>query len=133
MLETRRLGALLLVFLVFSFTGAMVAQPPGPTTVKVPDGTLLRLALLDNLSSATNNADDAVNFELTEDVKVGDVVAIPKGSTARGHVVEAQPKRRMGRAGKLAINIDAVRLANGEKVALRGVKDVKGGGQGGAQ
>jgi len=38
----------------------------------------------------------------------------------------------MGRAGKLNINIDNVRLASGEKVALRAVKDVKGGGHQGA-
>jgi hypothetical protein len=38
----------------------------------------------------------------------------------------------MGRAGKLNINIDNVRLTSGEKVALRAVKDVKGGGHQGA-
>jgi hypothetical protein len=38
----------------------------------------------------------------------------------------------MGRAGKLNINIDNVRLASGEKVALRAIKDVKGGGHQGA-
>jgi hypothetical protein len=38
----------------------------------------------------------------------------------------------MGRAGKLNINIDNVRLSSGEKVALRAVKDVKGGGHQGA-
>jgi hypothetical protein len=46
---------------------------------------------------------------------------------AWGTVTEAQPKRRMGRAGKLNINIDNVRLSSGEKVALRAIKDVKGG------
>ncbi len=38
----------------------------------------------------------------------------------------------MGRGGKLNINIDNVRLASGEKVALRAIKDVKGGGHQGA-
>jgi len=57
---------------------------------------------------------------------------IPRGGTAWATVTEAQPKRRMGRAGKLNINIDNVRLASGEKVALRAVKDVKGGGHQGA-
>src|SRR5439155_22504305 len=40
--------------------------------------------------------------------------------------------RSMRRAGKLNINIDKVRLTSGEKVALRAVKDVKGGGHQGA-
>jgi hypothetical protein len=38
----------------------------------------------------------------------------------------------MGRAGKLDINIDYVRLADGEKAALRAVQNVKGGGHTGA-
>ena len=79
------------------------------TTLKIPGGTLLRLALLDSLSSATNEVDDPVNFEVVEDVKLCEVVAIAKGSTARGHIVEAQPKRRMGRAGKLNFSVDYVK------------------------
>jgi hypothetical protein len=38
----------------------------------------------------------------------------------------------MGRAGKLDVNIDKVRLADGEKAALRGVRDAKGGSHSGA-
>ena len=38
----------------------------------------------------------------------------------------------MGRAGKLDINIDSVRLVDGEKVPLRAVKDMQGGGHVGA-
>jgi hypothetical protein len=38
----------------------------------------------------------------------------------------------MGRGGKLDMNIDYVRLADGGKAALRAVKEVKGGGHTGA-
>ena len=38
----------------------------------------------------------------------------------------------MGRAGKLNVTIDSVRLSNGDKVQLRAVKDAKGGGHVGA-
>jgi hypothetical protein len=65
-------------------------------------------------------------------VKVGDVLVIPKGSVALGTVTEAQAKRRMARGGRLNINIDSVRLINGDKAALRAVKEVKGGGHTGA-
>lgn len=76
--------------------------------------------------------DDTVDFDVLEEVKVNDVVVIPKGSVALGTVTEAQSKRRMARGGKLNVNIDSVRLADGEKAALRAVKDVKGGGHTGA-
>ena len=46
---------------------------------------------------------------------------------AIGTVTEAHPKRRMGRAGKLNINIDYVQLVDGEKVPLRAVKGGSGG------
>jgi hypothetical protein len=73
-----------------------------------------------------------VDFDVLEEVKVGNLVVIPKGSIAWGTVTDAQAKRRMGRGGKLDVNIEYVRLADSEKAALRGVKDVKGGGHGGA-
>jgi hypothetical protein len=57
---------------------------------------------------------------------------IPKGSVGWGTITEAQAKRRMARGGKLDMNIDAVRLSDGEKCPLRAVKGVKGGGHTGA-
>ena len=63
---------------------------------------------------------------------VKDTLVIPKGGIAWGTVTEAQAKRRMARGGKLDVNIDTIRLTDGEKVPLRAVKDVKGGGHTGA-
>jgi hypothetical protein len=63
---------------------------------------------------------------------VNNVLVIPKGGMASATVTEAQSKRRMARGGKLDINIDNVRLADGEKAALRAVKEAKGGGHTGA-
>jgi len=96
------------------------------------DGTPVKLRINRTISSADAKVDDTVDFEVLEDIKVGDVVVIPRGGIAWGTVTEAQPKRRMGRAGKLNVNIDTVRLASGEKAALRAVKEVKGGSHTGA-
>jgi hypothetical protein len=84
------------------------------------------------MSSADAHLNDQVDFDVLEEIKVSNVLIIPKGSLAWGTVTEAQSKRRMARGGKLDLNIDAVRLADGEKAALRAVKDVKGGGHTGA-
>jgi hypothetical protein len=116
------------------------AQEPQPVAqvVKQPlafgleDSTPVKLRINRNISSADAQVNETVDFEVLEEVKVHDVVVIPRGGTAWATVTEAQPKRRMGRAGKLNINIDNVRLTSGEKVALRAVKDVKGGGHQGA-
>jgi hypothetical protein len=67
-----------------------------------------------------------------EDVKVEDVVVLPKGATAMGIVTAAEPKRRMGRGGKLDVSITYARLVDQEKAALRATKDTQGGGHVGA-
>ena len=91
------------------------------------DGSPVRMRLSRTLSSADAQLGETVDFEVLEDITIGETTVIKRGGLALGTVTEAQPKRRMGKAGKLNVNIDHVRLANGEKVALRAVKETKGG------
>src|SRR6266849_1486938 len=116
-------------------------QPPQKTetvSLKQPlafgleDGTPIKLRLTRNLSSADATTGDRVDFEVLEDIKVKDVIVVPRGGLALATVTEAQHKRRMARGGKLDVNIDDVRLVDGEKAPLRAVKEVKGGGHTGA-
>ncbi len=114
----------MVVSLVFAMGGAVAAE--APQVLKIPDGTALRLALTEAMSSATNQVDNPVHFEVLEDVKVGGVIAIPKGATAVGHVVEAEPRKRMGRAGKLNFTVDHVKAPDGSNVRLRASSTRKG-------
>jgi hypothetical protein len=84
------------------------------------------------LTSADAKAGDNVDFEVLDDLKVDDVLLIVRGGTAIATITEAEHKKRMARGGKLDANIDYVRLVNGDKVALRAVKESKGGGHTGA-
>jgi hypothetical protein len=92
------------------------------------EGTPVRLRLNRTISSADAHVGDTVDFEVLDDITVNGTLVIPKSGLAFATVTEAQAKRRMARGGKLDINIDYVKLASGEKAALRAVKDVKGGG-----
>ena len=124
-----------------STTPAPAAGTPGAAT-QVPkpalqgfgleDGTPVKLRTARTISSADAHTGDTLDFEVLEDIIVKDALIIPKGGIAWGTVTDAQPKRRMARGGKLDVNIDAVRLTDGEKVPLRAVKEVKGGGHTGA-
>jgi hypothetical protein len=96
------------------------------------DATPVRLRLNRNLSSADAKVGETADFEVLEDVKIGDALIIARGGTAIATVTEAQKKRRMARGGKLDVNIDFVRAANGDKIALRAVKETSGGGHTGA-
>jgi hypothetical protein len=103
-----------------------------PLAFGLEDGTPIKLRLTRNLSSADATTGDRVDFEVLEDVKVKDVIVVPRGGLALATITEAQHKRRMARGGKLDVNIDDVRLIDGEKAPLRAVKEAKGGGHTGA-
>jgi hypothetical protein len=101
-------------------------------TVTLDDGTPIRLRTTNSISSADAHVDDRVDFEVVDDIKVGDVLVVRRGTLAIGTITDAQAKRRMGRGGKLNVNIDFTKTVTGEKVSLRGVKEVQGGGHTGA-
>ena len=63
---------------------------------------------------------------------MNNILVAPRGGVAWATITEAEPKRRMGRGGRLDVNIDSLRLKDGEKVPLRAVKENKGGGHTGA-
>lgn len=116
------------------------SSPPAPTSTApsmsppliLHDATPIRLRLSRNLSSADAQVGETVDFEVLDDRVVENLLLVPRGGIAIATVTEAQAKRRMARGGKLDVNIDYLRLANGDKVALRAVKEVKGGGHTGA-
>jgi hypothetical protein len=93
------------------------AAPAAPLVLS--DGTPVKLKLGRDLSSATEKIDALVDFEVLEEVKVNDVVVIERGGLALGRVTLAQPRRRMGRTGKLEITIEKVQLADGQKAPMR--------------
>src|SRR5438046_949299 len=74
-------------------------------TFGLAEDTPVKLKLTRTMSSKDAKADEKVDFEVLEDVKVGETIVIQHGGMAIGTVTEAHPKRRMGRAGKLNINI----------------------------
>jgi hypothetical protein len=93
--------------------------PPAPTeplteeqaTVTLPAGTIVRLMLVQPINSAN--------------AKVGDLVVIPRKSTASGTVTELQPPRRKEKPGSITIQAESVQLINNEPVALRGLRTMK--------
>src|SRR5439155_14931215 len=111
---------------------AQVPAAPGPTTrpplaFGLLEDTPVKLKLARTMSSHDAKVDEKVDFEVVEDVKVGDVVVVQHGGMAIATVTEAKPKGRMGKAGKLNMNIDYVQLVSGDKVPLTAVKGGSGG------
>ena len=111
--------------------GAAAAVAAGePNTLL--DGTAIKLRLAETISSATAKVGQSVNFEVVDEVAVQGLPVIAKGAQAIATVTVAETKKSMGRGGKLDVNIDSVRLADGEKATLRATSGGKGGGHTGA-
>jgi hypothetical protein len=99
--------------------GGAPQAPAPPREIILARQTQVHLKLGRTLSSATAHVGDEVNFEVSQDVIVGGVTVIAKGAPGFGTVTEAEPKKRMGKAGKLDVAVNSVVLANNEKIILR--------------
>ncbi len=125
MLRSKTFQIWFALFIVFFIARVLNSQTPSKT-IKIPDATLVHLSLQDALTSATNKVDDPVHFEVTEDVRVGNLVVVPRGSMAVGHVVEAKPRTSLGRDGKLNVTVENVKAPDGSDIRLRASSSQKG-------
>jgi hypothetical protein len=90
----------------------------------VPPFTLLkdtpvRIKLTRTISSRTARVGDAVEFDVLEDVIVEGVPVLTKGARVTGTIDQAEPKKRFGHNGAIAVSITSLRLADGEEAPLR--------------
>ena len=95
---------------------------------QLPDGTRVPVRLMQRLSSATAKTGDTVTFVVLEDIKIGNQLVIKQGTPARGMIVEAEPKRRMGRAGKLSYSLTETLSVDRQPIRLRATQQKVSGG-----
>lgn len=114
--------------------------PPAAEPAKTPtpvlqfglaDGTPLKLKFKRSISSKDANLGETVEFEVAEDVLVGNKVVIAKGAPAKGKVTKVRGAGMLGRKGKLEIAVEEVTLVTGERVSIRGNQQAGGGHAGG--
>jgi hypothetical protein len=126
---SKQIGAL---FMAAMLSSTMLAQESKPISITIPEGTQITARLANQLDSGQVKAGDLVTMDVLEDLKIGNVVAIPHGSIVMGHVVEAKGERKMGRGGRLDVSFDTVTAGDGTKVPISGEKVAKGKGGYGA-
>jgi len=105
-------------------TAAAPAQPPSANLLQ--DGTPMKLRLLNKLDSHTAKNGDEILFDVVNDVVVGGVTVLRRGSPATGVVTQAEASKAMGRAGKLTFTISDIKLRNGGKVQVRAFNRTSG-------
>src|SRR5437667_4689527 len=77
--------------------------------IRIPEGTKVRVRLEQNLSSETAEENEPVQLIVTEAITINNTVVLAQGANVIGRVVQAEPKRRMGRTGKLDFSVERVR------------------------
>ena len=108
-----------------SDSGKSPANAPKPV---LADGTPVRLKFVRAVVSSQVIAGEKLPLEAVEPVLVGRLAAIPQHSSVEAIVTMAQAGRSMGRGGGMQFKIENIRLADGELVPVRAVKDVIGKG-----
>jgi len=93
---------------------------------RLPDGTRISVRTMERLSSATLHDSETVTFAVVEDVVVDGEVVIKQGTPVRGTIVDAQAKRRMGRAGTLSYTVNETKAVDRSAIRLRALQDRKG-------
>jgi len=107
---------------IFAQDGARM--PTGETYV-LKEGTEVALKFAQDVSSKTAAEDDRVNFELAEDLKVGDVVVAKAGSKAVGSVTHVKKAGMMGKGGELNVRLEYLKVGD-SRVRLRANKGKEG-------
>ncbi len=123
-----------LAFLTSPLLSAQTVHPAAKgQTNKNPvllQGTPVMLLLDQTVDSEHSKMGQRVAFEVARDVQTGNKVLIPAGSLALGTVTQASHQKLLGHAGRVSVNIDAVRLPGGQVVPLSISPDVEDAGRG---
>src|SRR5204862_5294853 len=87
------------------------ASPAGSLVVGTDAKLLLELET--SLHTRTTRVGDRAEFTTTEDLRVGDRVAVPRGSSVRATVTPAQRAGRIAGRAEIRLRFDELRLADG--------------------
>jgi hypothetical protein len=98
--------------------------------VVIPAGEPIKVALDQDVSSASVNKGDAVSFHLASDYSEFGHVLISSGTPVHGTVANVERRKSAGRPGTVAVEVKSVRAVDGTYIPLRGVKAVSGKARG---
>lgn len=115
-------------FIMIAMLGLMMAMPSVAAanrtikadiqSIRIPEGTKMKLELLDPVSTKIGNVGDEFNAMLKEDQIVNQTIALPAGSVFRGTINRIEPARRLSRCALLYITFDHVVTPTGRQIPV---------------
>jgi len=95
-------------------------------SVKLQEGTSLRIALKQELNSKTAEVGSIVELEVIDNVEVDGSIVIASGTPVKGEITEASKAKMMGKAGKIDFIITYTRSVDGQNIRLRSTQTFAG-------
>jgi len=92
--------------------------PTGAREIALPGGTVVTLALTDNISSGTAKVGDTFGVKVVTEIAIDGYVVIAKDAGGQGEVLAVEKAGSHGHAGSLGLRLDWVYAVSGEKVRL---------------
>jgi len=86
--------------------------------LNIPDGTLVKISLENDLSSRTSKQGEMVKFTVTKPVKIGVKTVIEKGALAQAQITEVRGPGKFGRNARIKLNFLFVMNKNGKQVPI---------------
>ncbi|MDQ6781782.1 MAG: hypothetical protein M3Z37_11605, partial [Candidatus Eremiobacteraeota bacterium] len=123
-MNTRRIvgfsSAVVLSVLICAGPSFAIPHATAPVTEQDRDsligaGTLVKVEMLQTVSSAHSRAGDLFRFRVLDNVMAGERIAVPAGVEGSGKVLEAHPARGGRTNGRLRVEFDPVQLPDGTK------------------
>ena len=87
-------------------------------SIRIPEGTYLKLELIDPISTKIGNTGDEFNAMLKEDQIVNNTVVLPAGSVFRGTINKIIPAKNLSRSAILYVTFDHVVTTTGRQIPV---------------
>ena len=95
-----------------------IVHPHPPRPGELPEGTTIRVRLLDRLSSVSSEKGETFRSRVASDVMLGEKVVIPAGAEIDGRVAGVSTGH-LGGHGSMQLQPETVILADGKRYQLR--------------
>lgn len=89
----------------------------------IGEGTLVRIEMLQTISTAHCTDNQKFTFRVVDEVKAGSRVAIPAGTVGSGRVTLCQPAHGGRQNGRLRVEFDPLLLGDGTQVLVAITRD----------
>lgn len=111
-------GAVLSLVIFVSYV-ATIAQPD--SIYRLPAGTRIKLKLDAEISSKVSSVNDTFLASISQPVMVRNTIVLAAGAIIEGRVTSVEPAGSAGRAGKLDLVFETLRLPRDEKRTIDGI------------